>query len=144
MNPTVDHTVAQLLARTGAGRTTLRLQRDQYAVVAEALAPGAWSIRGDTSIDLTKAATVEFLKRTGTVLVQEDLEAAEPAPPRELIDLYGARAQMLGPVVQDGQLVGIISVHHLAGPREWSPADRQALEDAVAEVGADLLQRPPS
>src|SRR5687768_5780017 len=96
----------RLLAATGALRTTLRLDRPDavFPVVAEALAPGAASIAGETQIDLRRAATFEYLDRHRTLLVQDDLAAADPAPPQRLVELYGARSQMLAPVVRGGEL----------------------------------------
>lgn len=135
---TFDEIVRGLLARIKGGRVTLRL-RDadgDFPVVAEACAPGVWSIRGDSSVDVNSASTVDHLRLHHGVLVQEDLATASPAPPRELIDVYGARAQMLGAVVSHGELVGIISVHQIAGPRRWRSHEREALVDAVCAVEA--------
>jgi hypothetical protein len=43
--------------------------------------------------------------------VQEDCSTADPAPPPELIELYGVRAQMVAALVGDDGLIGVISVH---------------------------------
>ena len=45
---------------------------------------------------------------------------------------------MLAPIVRGGQLVGIVSVHHAPGPREWEPDDIAALERARDEILAGL------
>src|SRR6184192_3501739 len=110
----LQDTIEALLLRTGASRTTLRLDRPEgfFPVVAEALAPGIRSIAGDTSIDLAASPTFRSLERERRLLIQSDLLAADPAPPAELIDLYGARAQMLAPVVRNDALAGIVSVHY--------------------------------
>jgi maleate isomerase len=50
------------------------------------------------------------------------------------MQLYGVKAQMLAPVVREGQLAGIVSVHYAPAVRRWSPTDITALEDAVARV----------
>ena len=129
-------TVEQLLERTQASRTTLRLDRSEgfFPVVAEAVAPGVRSIADDTTIDLRASATFRFLEEERGLLIQPDLLAANPAPPAELIELYGARAQMLAPVVSQDRLVGIVSVHYSDGPRSWADEDVAALEEAVAQV----------
>jgi GAF domain-containing protein len=133
-----------LLGSTDASRTTLRLDLpDQGAgldeVAAEALAPGVRSIRSDTAIrNLRDSATVRFLEERRTPLVQEDCSMADPVPPPELIELYGVRAQMLAPLIRDDGLVGVISVHYVPGPREWSAQDRAALEEAVERVQREL------
>jgi len=136
---TFQATIEGLLQRTGASRTTLRLDREGFfPVVAEALAPGIRSIADDTSIDLRASATFQSLERERVLLIQSDLLAADPAPPPELIELYGARAQMLAPVVRDDALAGIVSVHYAPGPREWTDDDVAALEEAVTQVHAKL------
>lgn len=132
--------VEQLLHETGASRTTLRLDSPDafFAVVAEARAPGIRSIADDTSIDLAGSPTFKFLERDQDVLIQSDLLDADPAPPPELIEHYGARAQMLAPIVRDGRLVGIVSVHYAPGPREWTEDDIAALERAAGTVQDNL------
>jgi GAF domain-containing protein len=132
--------VEELLRETGASRTTLRLDSPDafFPVVAEALAPGIGSIAGDTSIDLAASPTFEFLASEQALLIQSDLLAADPAPPPELIEHYGARAQMLAPIVRDGRLVGIVSVHYAPGPREWTDEDIAALGNAAGTVQDSL------
>jgi GAF domain-containing protein len=133
-------TIENLLQRTGASRTTLRLDRPEgfFPVVAEALAPGVRSIADDSTIDLRASATFRSLDQERELLIQSDLLAADPAPPAELIELYGARAQMLAPVVRDDALAGIVSVHYSPGPRTWTNEDVAALEEAVDQVLAEL------
>jgi maleate isomerase len=130
--------VETLLAQTSGDRTTLRLEGSDglFAVAAEAVGENAWPIAGENSVDLKKAETVRWLMRERKPLIQDDLEDAEPPVPRELIDVYGARAQMLGPLVKDDRLVGIISVHRLSGPGPWPDAERSALAQAVAAAEA--------
>jgi GAF domain-containing protein len=134
----------ELLGSTGASRTTLRLDLADEdtgldAVAAEALAPGVRSIRDDTSIrNLRGSSTVRFLDEHRRPLVQEDCLAADPAPPPELMELYGVRAQMVAPLVRESRLIGVISVHYVPGPREWSAEDVAALQEAVERVQREL------
>ncbi len=133
-----------LLGSTDASRTTLRLDLpDQGAgldeVAAEALAPGVRSIRSDTAIrNLRDSATVRFLEERRTPLVQEDCSMADPAPPPELIESYGVRAQMVAPLVRDDGLIGAISVHYVPGPRRWSAQDLVALKEATERAQREL------
>ena len=135
-----EEIVEALLLAAGASRTTVRLDTPGafFPVVAEARAPGIGSIAGDTSIDLRASPTFEFLDREQRLLIQSDLLDSDVAPPPELIAQYGARAQMLAPVVSDGRLVGIISVHYVPGPRTWTAEDIAALERATRQVHAAL------
>jgi maleate isomerase len=130
----------ELLRATDASRATLRLDLpDQDSgldtVVAEALAPGVRSLRDDTLIrNLRGASTVRFLEEHGRVLVQNDCLADDPAPPSELIEHYGVKAQMLAPILREDRLEGLISVHYAPGPRDWSSEDVAVLKEAVERV----------
>ena len=135
-----DALAAELLEATRAGRVTLRLDTpgDVFPVVAEACAPGVRSIRGATEIDLRAAKTFQYLEREQRLLIQRDCLTDEPVAPRELIELYGVRAQMLGPVLRDGRLAGIVSVHHPETPRDWTPLEIEALRRAAEVVTGTL------
>lgn len=132
-----------LLSSTGASRTTLRLDLPEEGlhvdrVAAEAVAAGVRPIGDDNSIDQRALPTVRFLEEERRPLVQDDCLDSDPAPPQELIELYGVKAQMLGPLVREGDLIGLISVHHNPGPREWSARDVEALQEAVRRVQQTL------
>ena len=147
MRARLDAILAPLRESVGAARVTLRLddarRRLSVAdVTAEAIAPGVASLRGQTSIDQRAAGTIHWLEAHRRVLVQDDLRGADPAPPRELVAIYGATAQMLGPVIRDGRLAGWVSVHHTGGPRRWSAGDVAALETAVGAVHRELDTAP--
>jgi GAF domain-containing protein len=132
--------VEQLMASTASSRTTLRLEDAQgsFPVVAEACGDGVRSLRGETRIDLRAAATFIALDRDRDILVQEDLEHADPAPPPLLVQHYGARAQMLAPLVHRDRLVGIVSVHEANASRRWSEQDVQALIEATTAMAQAL------
>jgi len=129
----------RLLAVTRASRTTLRVQADDgmYPVVGEARGEGINTLVG-SEIDIRSAATFHALDRDRELLVQDDLSRADPPPPAELIELYGARAQMLAPLERDGRLVGVISVHESKGPRAWTDDDRSELLAAAEAIAAEL------
>lgn len=140
-----DAILQRLLAETGAGRTTLRLDDPRHGfnvddVAGEALAAGEKSLRGQTSIDQRAAATAEWIDRHRRLLVQDDLADAEPKAPEALLRLYGVKAQMLAPVIRGGRLDGWISVHDTGGARRWRKGDRTAAMGAVGEVLAALAR----
>ena len=127
LRKTFDAILAELLKTIGASRTTLRLDDAQYGfhiddVVAEALAPGETSLRGQTSINQRAAATAQWVEKNRRLLVQSDLSSGEPRAPEALIRLYGVRAQMLAPIEREGRLDGWISVHEARGPRKLDRA----------------------
>jgi maleate isomerase len=137
----------RLLESTKASRTTLRLEQldGSHPVIAEALAPGVRPIAGDASINLRDAATFKFLDREQRPLVQGDLAQADDSPPPELIARYGARSQMLAPIVRGGRMIGFVSVH-CADTREWTPAEIDSLDEATSEIADELREagEPPA
>jgi maleate isomerase len=128
--------MADLRAATNASRTTLRLQSTgvAFAVVAEALAPGVVSIRDAEIPSLSAAPTVRFLAESLKILIQSDCVNAELPPPPDLLAQYAVRAQMLAPVIGNGGLIGIISVHDNRGPRDWTDNDVAMLRAATRQV----------
>jgi GAF domain-containing protein len=140
--PEIASILDELLARTGASRVTLR--RDvpgdyAFPVTDEALAEGVASLREERTVDLRTQPVVRELQRGGQV-VQDDSRAAydEPAYRRMLETYGGLAAQIVTPVVVDGRLAGIVSVHELRGPRRWTEAEIEACR-AAAERVAELL-----
>ena len=130
--------VERLLARTTASRVTLRQDvPGDYAfpVTHEALAPGAASLMEERTVDLRTQPVVAELAR-GRQVVQDDCAAAyDDAAFHWMRQTYGGlAAQIVTPVLRNEQLVAIVSVHELDGPRAWTPADVAAATFAAEEV----------
>jgi maleate isomerase len=135
----LDEALTGLRERTGATRTTLRIDFEgfRFPVEFESLAAGAGTIKGDATFDLRRAPSSRHVLETGEMLVQDDCTDHPFAPPPEFIELYGVRAQIICPIVKGDRPVAIISVHSKEGPRQWSEEDRRATlatADAVAKV----------
>jgi maleate isomerase len=131
--------VNRVLDATKASRITLRLDWPEWGlhvddVAVEARRPGVASLAGRTSIDQRRAATVRWLERELRPLVQDDCSESEHQPPRELVELYGVRAQMLAPLVRDGRLVGWVSVHEIGSTRGWTDDDVETLKRGAAAI----------
>jgi GAF domain-containing protein len=140
---TVASTLARLLAESGASRVTLRcdLPGDRFfPVTDEALAPGVPSIRGNDSVDLRSQPVVHELRETGRQVVQDDCRALEAGPEFErMLDAFGGLgAQIVTPVVADGRLAAILSLHQLGGPREWTEREAGLASEAARELAALL------
>jgi maleate isomerase len=56
-----------------------------------------------------------------------------PQPPEALREVYGVRAQTLGPIVRGAEMAGWISLHSLR-KREWGTQDMAALAEATERV----------
>jgi GAF domain-containing protein len=131
-----------LLATTGASRVTLR--RDvpggpPFPVVAESLAPGVDSLRGERSVHLPTQPVVLEVQR-GRQVVQDDCTAAydDPGFQAMLVAYGGLAAQIVTPVLREGRLEAILSLHQLGAPRRWTE-DEIATASRAAEQVAGLL-----
>jgi GAF domain len=118
---------------TNASRTTLRLEQPggDFPVVAEALAAGMRSIRGDSGIAVRDSATFTFLDRERRLLIVNDCRVSDPPTPHQLMEFYGVRAEMLAPLIDGERIVGIVSVHLAGETREWSGTEIHELERAT-------------
>lgn len=144
----LDTILKELLDGTSASRTTIRMDVPNMGfhvddVVAEALSPGALSLKGVTSMDQRRLPTVEWIERERRRLVQNDIANADPAPPPALIEIYGVKSQMLGPIFWKDHMIGWISVHYTEGPREWQDKDIEFLDKAVGLVRQELRTIDP-
>ena len=145
INQQFDALLGELLRATESSRTTLRVDWPKLGfhvddVAGEALAPGEKSLRGQTGINQRAAATVQWLDRERRSLIQDDFTTADVPPPPALIEVYGAGAQMLAPVIRNGALQGWVSAHYSGVPHHWSSTDVEAIEAAARRV-RELIDR---
>jgi maleate isomerase len=139
MSQQFDALLDQLLRATGSSRTTLRLDWPELGfyvddVAGEALVPGEKSLRGQTGINQRAVATVQWLDRERRSLIQDDFTTTDVPPPPALIEVYGAWAQMLAPVIRNDALQGWVSVHYTGSAHHWSHANVEAIETAARRV----------
>ena len=140
--PTLEDALRDLLESTRASRVTLRRDlpgESAFPVVAEALAPGVESLREERSIHLPSQPVVLELLR-GRQVVQDDAADAYDDPAfQRMLEVYGGlAAQIVTPVMRDGTLEAIVSVHQLGAPRRWTD-DEIAAATRAAERVAELL-----
>ena len=138
----LDDVLGGLLEATGASRATLRRDipgEEVFPVVAEALAPGAGSLRGERSVHLPTQPVVLEVQR-GRQVVQDDCAVAysDPAFQAMLVAYGGLAAQIVTPVLREGRLEAILSLHQLGTPRRWTE-DEIATASRTAERVAGLL-----
>jgi GAF domain-containing protein len=132
-----------LLAATMASRTTIRLAAPSglLQLIAEATAPGVVSIRNGVQVDPTAFPTYRYLERTHALLIQSDTRSHPISPPPNLIDEFRVYAQMLAPVVSEGRLAGVISVHVQDLPRRFEREQIAALRDVQNRLTAKGIQQ---
>jgi GAF domain-containing protein len=134
----IDDVLDGLLASTGASRVTLRqdLPGDyRFPVTHEALAPGVDSLMEERTVDLSNQP-VALEVGAGRQVVQDDCATAydDPAFHRMRETYGGLAAQIVTPVVQDGAVAGIVSLHQLGSPRHWTEDDIAACTAAAAQL----------
>ena len=128
-----------LLRSTRASRVTLR--RDApgdyaFPVTDEVLADGVGSLREERSVDLrTQPVAVEVGR--GRQVVQDDCAAAynDPEFQRMLRAYGGLAAQIVTPVLVDGRVAAILSLHQLGEPRTWTESEIEQCRRAAARIG---------
>ncbi|MBV9796970.1 MAG: GAF domain-containing protein [Solirubrobacterales bacterium] len=134
----LDAIVAKLREAVAVERCTLRLQaRDEfYPVAHESRAPSVRSLIGDHSVPLQGQPVVEAILAGAEQVVQPDTRAAscDPAFQEMLIKYGGLGAQIVTPVRDGERLLGIISLHHLGAPREWTERELALARTAAALV----------
>jgi GAF domain-containing protein len=130
--------IKDVFVQTGAGRVTLRLpaETEIFPVYVEVRDAGVRAT-GDYAAD-PNTGTFRYLESELQPLVQSDTRTATDTPPTVLIEKYGVGAQILAPIVVDGALGGIISVHHVGGAREWTPEEIAVATDAASAVANTL------
>ncbi len=133
--------VDRLMAAFDVARCTLRLDGpDPFGVAYEAREPGVRTLIGDQEVSLTGQPVVEAILGGQRQVVQHDSRAAHSDPGfQRMLDSYGNMgAQIVTAVVFDGAVRGIISLHHLGGPRRWS-GEETTLALRAAEIVASML-----
>jgi GAF domain-containing protein len=138
----IEDVLQALLSSTGASRVTLREDvPGDYAfpVTHEALAPGVGSLRGERTVDV-RNQPVALEVAAGRQVVQDDCAQAfdDPAFHRMRETYGGLAAQIVTPVLSDGRVAGIVSLHQLGSPRRWTEEEIEACRAAATRVGALL------
>ena len=134
----IDKILGELLAATGASRVTLRrdVAGDVFPVTNEVLTEGAQSIAEVATPDMARQPVVLQVQQ-GRQVVQDDCLAASEEPHfREMLELYGGlRAQIVTPVVEDGRVAAIVSLHQTGRTRHWSADEIEAATETARRVG---------
>jgi GAF domain-containing protein len=136
----LDALVAALRQAVSVDRCTLRLDvaGDYFPVVHESRTPGTSTLIGDREISLQGQPVVDAILAGAEQVVQPASVAAsdDPAFQAMLAHYGGLGAQIVTPVRDGEALLGIISLHHLGRPRDWSASDL-----ALARAAAELVRR---
>jgi GAF domain-containing protein len=137
--PEIHALLTALLVEADASRVTLRrdLPGDYaFPVADEALAPGAPSLREERTVDLRTQPVVQELL-LGRQVVQDDCSVASHDPAfHQMLETYGGlAAQIVTPILRDGHLAAILSLHQLGAPRRWTDLEIAAAARTAKRIG---------
>jgi GAF domain-containing protein len=132
--------LSALRESVGVDRCTLRLEveGEYFPVVYEARVGNAGTLIGDRGVSLQGQPVVEAILSGAEQVVQTDSANASTDPAfQQMLEHYGGLgAQIVTPVREGDRLLGIISLHHLGGTRDWAES-----ELSIARAGAELTAR---
>ena len=94
------------------------------------------SLRDERRVDLPRQPVVLEVQR-GRQVVQDDCAAAfdDPAFHAMLAAYGGLAAQIVTPVLRDGRLEAILSLHQLGEPRRWTQEEIGRRASAAERIG---------
>jgi len=79
--------------------------------------------------------------RQGFITLKPDIHDGSIAPCHvELLARLQVRANLVVPILQNGQLWGLLIVHHCVAPRQWQPLEVDLLKELATQVGIALQQ----
>ena len=109
-------------------------------VVSETVAPG-WPSCMDVKVEDTYFMEADGLEqyRQGRVLVLKDIYQDKINPcHRELLEQLRIRAEVITPIRQNNQLIGLLCAQQCAQARDWTQTEVDTLQQLSDQVGASL------
>lgn len=138
---TYQSIVEDVLLATGASRALLQLMEPGGTLrfAAEAVTHGARQIRNDDKPhEVPGPAALQQLNQAMDIVAHDDVAQASPPVATAVMERYGARAQLMAPLMRSGRLAGVLTVHHVPGTRKWQPHDLETMRKAQS-AALDLL-----
>jgi methyl-accepting chemotaxis protein len=138
----LNTTVNELRYTLNADRVVVyRVDRDQTAIIlAESVGLTFSKIVGRVLRNPFPAGVMERF-RVGQVWCMPDVDA-EGLPPdfRSVLDEFQVRGSIVAPVIQNGELVGLLAVHACQEPQAWEKEDIGLVARLGAQLGLALNQ----
>jgi methyl-accepting chemotaxis protein len=138
----LNTTVNELRYTLNADRVVVyRIDRDQSAIIlAESVGLTFSKICGRVLRHPFPAAVMERF-RVGQVWCMPDVDA-EGLPPdfRAMLDEFQVRGSIVAPVVQNGELIGLLAVHACQDPQAWEKEDIGLVARLGGQLGLALNQ----
>jgi methyl-accepting chemotaxis protein PixJ len=109
-------------------------------VIAESVALGWEKFLGKVVNDPFRERLIERY-RNGRVRTMHDVNTEELAEcHRELLDSFQIRASIVAPILQNGELIGLLCAHECKDARQWEPGDSDFFGKMAAQLGFALDQ----
>ncbi|MBE9009030.1 GAF domain-containing protein [Pseudanabaenaceae cyanobacterium LEGE 13415] len=109
-------------------------------IVAESVALGWAKILGEKVNDPFREGLIERY-RNGRVRVMHDIDAEELADcHRDILSDFQIRASIVAPILQNGELIGLLCAHQCSGARVWEPEDVDLFAKLSTQLGFALDQ----
>ncbi len=112
----------------------------QGEMVAEAVAPQWQSLSGSV---LEKSVIENYLKlfEADYVYALTHLLESEITPQeKERLEQYQIQACLVVPILQDGQLWGMIAAHQCSNPRQWQSSETNLMEQLATQLAIAIQQ----
>jgi len=139
----LDTTVAQVRLFLRTDRVVIYRFKPDWSgtVTVESAAPGIMPILFTHIEEPCFRDGYVSLYEQGRVRAINDIYTAGIDPCHiELLSGFGVRANLVVPVLQEGQLWGLLIAHHCRGPRYWSETEIQLLSRIAMQFGIAVYQ----
>jgi methyl-accepting chemotaxis protein PixJ len=116
------------------------LNQDKYGViVAESVAPGYTQALGTTIQDPCFEARYLDKYRDGRVRAIDNIHEAEMTPcHKEQLEKLEVKANLVTPIINEGNLFGLLVAHQCAKSRQWEQGEIEFLHQLAKKVGLTL------
>ena len=108
-------------------------------ISAEAVASGLPIALGDKIEDACiSSALIESYRQGRVVATQDVLNAGFHPEHMKLMQKLSIKANLVTPILKDGQLYGLLIAHHCATTHDWQPSEIDFLKELAIQVGLSL------
>jgi methyl-accepting chemotaxis protein len=109
-------------------------------IIAESVASGWNKILGETVKDPFREGLIERY-RNGRVRAMNDIYGEGLTDcHKDILEGFQIRASVVAPIVQNGQLIGLLCAHQCSGPRQWEEEDVDLFSKLSSQLGFVLEQ----
>ncbi|MGG6266334.1 GAF domain-containing protein [Leptolyngbya sp. AN03gr2] len=138
----LNTTVSELRYALNTDRVIAYRFHDDWngAIVAESVAAGWRKILGEVVTDPFREGLIERY-RNGRVRAMNDIYAEGLTDcHKDILEGFQIRASIVAPILQNGELIGLLCAHQCSGAREWEPEEIDLFTQLAIQLGFALDQ----